>query len=82
MQHLSNPWLQSIDGGFTLELNHYQRGTPYSAAHFVGEVWITLDSKWRTSTEALREAQALGYRTNLEMKIEGERTSTTRTGYG
>lgn len=65
--------LQSTDEGFILELNYYEPGSPYSTAYVARESLDHMGFKVEDLDKALREAEAMGYRTKLEMKIEGGR---------
>ncbi|MGA2626764.1 MAG: VOC family protein [Candidatus Bathyarchaeia archaeon] len=65
--------LQSTDDGFTLELNHYESDSQYFTGYVAGEGLDHLGFKVDNLDKALREADALGYRTKLEMKIEDGR---------
>ncbi|MBS7633654.1 VOC family protein [Candidatus Bathyarchaeota archaeon] len=65
--------LQSEDGGFVLELNHYEEDSPYNTKYLVGEGLDHLAFKVENLDRALAEAQEAGYRTLLEMKADGGR---------
>ena len=65
--------LQSTDDGFTLELNYYEHDSPYSTAYVAGEGLDHMGFKVQDLDKALREAEAIGYHTKLEMTIEGGR---------
>ena len=65
--------LQSQEDGFTLELNYYESDSPYSIDYVPGEGLDHLGFKVDDLDKALREADAMGYRTTLEMKAEGGR---------
>ena len=65
--------LQSQEDGFTLELNYYESDSPYSIDYVLGEGLDHLGFKVDDLDKALREADAMGYRTTLEMKVEGGR---------
>jgi len=65
--------LQTTEDGFTLELNYYEQNSPYSAGYIVGEGLDHIGFKVDDLDKALREAEAMGYRTKLDMKIEGGR---------
>lgn len=65
--------LQSEKGGFILELNYYEKGSPYAAKYTVGEELDHLAFKVEGLNEALEEAQSAGYNTVLEMKADGSR---------
>ena len=65
--------LQSKDGGFQLELNHYDTDSPHNTPYLVGEGLDHLAFKVDNLDEALRTAESLGYRTKLDMKTESAR---------
>jgi catechol 2,3-dioxygenase-like lactoylglutathione lyase family enzyme len=65
--------LQSKEGGFQLELNHYDADSPYNTPYTVGESLDHLAFKVSNLDEALRTANELGHRTKLEMKTENSR---------
>jgi lactoylglutathione lyase len=65
--------LQSRDGGFQLELNHYDSDSPHNVAYSVGEGLDHLAFKVDSLDDALRQAERLGYRTKLELKTESSR---------
>ncbi len=65
--------LQSEENGFTLELNYYQSESAYATEYVPGEGLDHLGFKVDDLDKALREADALGYRTKLEMQVEGGR---------
>jgi lactoylglutathione lyase len=63
--------LQSEKDGFVLELNHYEKGSPYNTKYSVGEGLDHLAFKVDNLDKALKEAKKAGYRTILEMKADG-----------
>ena len=65
--------LQSKDGGFQLELNHYNPDSPHNMPYLVGEGLDHLAFKVDNLDEALCAADGLGYRTKLDMKTENSR---------
>jgi len=65
--------LQSEEGGFQLELNHYDDESPYNTAYDVGEGLDHLAFKVDNLDEALCAADRLGYPTKLNMKTENSR---------
>jgi len=68
-----NVSLQSEEGGFILELNHYEKNSPYNTKYTVGESLDHLAFKVDNLDKALKEAQSAGHRTVLEMKANGSR---------
>lgn len=65
--------LQSKDGGFQLELNHYDPDSPHNTLYLVGEGLDHLAFKVDNLDDALRTADRLGYRMKLDMKTENSR---------
>jgi lactoylglutathione lyase len=63
--------LQSEKDGFVLELNYYEKGSPYNTKYSVGEGLDHLAFKVDNLDKALKEAKKAGYRTILEMKADG-----------
>ncbi|HKZ94242.1 MAG TPA: VOC family protein [Candidatus Bathyarchaeia archaeon] len=63
----------SQEGGFVLEINHYEKGSPYNAKYTVGEGLDHLAFGVDDLDKALKEAKSAGYPTVLEMKVEGGR---------
>lgn len=61
-------YLESEKGGFNLELNYYEKGSPYNTEYVVGEGLDHLAFKVDDLNNALKEAQLSGYRTILEVK--------------
>jgi lactoylglutathione lyase len=65
--------LQSEDGGFTLELNHYEKDSPFNTKYTVGEGLDHLAFKVDDLDKALNEARKAGYRVILEIKAKDGR---------
>ena len=65
--------LVSEEGGFLLELNYYEKDSPYDTKYAVGEGLDHLAFKVEDLDRALEEARKAGYRTVLEMKADGGR---------
>lgn len=65
--------LQSEKDGFVLELNYYEKDSPYNTKYVVGEGLDHLAFKVENLDEALKEAKKAGHRTILEMKADGGR---------
>jgi lactoylglutathione lyase len=65
--------LESEKGGFNLELNYYEKGSPYNTKYMVGEGLDHLAFKVDDLDKALEEARTAGHRTVLEMKANGNR---------
>jgi lactoylglutathione lyase len=65
--------LQSEKDGFLLELNFYEKSSPYNAEYAVGEGLDHLAFKVDDLNKALEEARRAGHRTILEMKADGSR---------
>lgn len=65
--------LVSVDGGFTLELNAYDKGTEYDADYIVGEGLDHLAFQTENLEKFLAEAAAQGYPIAAEMKTESSR---------
>jgi len=65
--------LESEEGGFVLELNYYERESPYCAEYVVGEGLDHLAFKVDDLDKALDEARSSGYRTVLQIKANGGR---------
>ena len=65
--------LQSEDGGFILELNYYEKDSPFNTKYTVGEGLDHLAFKVDNLDKALEEARKAGYRVILEMKANGGR---------
>lgn len=65
--------LQSEKDGFILELNYYEKDSPYNTKYIVGEGLDHLAFKVDDLDKALEEARLAGYRTILEMKADSNR---------
>jgi len=65
--------LESEKGGFNLELNYYEKNSPYNTKYVVGEGLDHLAFKVDNLDDALKEAKQAGYRTALEIKSDGSR---------
>ena len=65
--------LQSEKDGFILELNYYEKDSPYNTKYIVGEGLDHLAFKVDDLDKALEEARLAGYRTILEMKADSSR---------
>jgi lactoylglutathione lyase len=65
--------LQSEKDGFILELNYYEKNSPYNTKYAVGEGLDHLAFKVDDLDQALEEARKTGHRTILEMKANGGR---------
>jgi len=65
--------LKTEEGGFTLELNFYEKDSPFSTKYTVGEALDHLAFKVDNLDKALEEARKAGYRVISEMKAEGWR---------
>jgi lactoylglutathione lyase len=65
--------LESEKGGFNLELNYYEKDSPYNTKYIVGEGLDHLAFKVDNLDNALKEAKKAGYRTILEIKADGSR---------
>jgi lactoylglutathione lyase len=65
--------LASEEGGFILELNHYEKDSPYNTEYVIGEGLDHLAFKIENLDKALKEAQSAGHRTILEIKANGGR---------
>ena len=62
--------LQSEKDGFMLELNYYERESPYNTEYIAGEGLDHLAFKVENLDKALEEAKKAGYRTKLRLKTE------------
>jgi lactoylglutathione lyase len=60
--------LQGEEGGFVLELNHYEKDSPHNTKYTVGEGLDHLAFKVDDLDKALEEANRAGYKTLLQMK--------------
>lgn len=65
--------LESSDGKLTLELNHYDKDSPYYMKYVVGEGLDHLAFAVKDLDAALREAKKLGYPTVKQVKTEKSR---------
>jgi lactoylglutathione lyase len=65
--------LQSEDGGFILELNHYDKDSPYNTRYVVGEGLDHLAFKVDNLDKALEQTRKAGHRTILDVKTDGSR---------
>lgn len=65
--------LKSEKDGFILELNYYEKGSPFDVKYQVGEGLDHLAFKVDNLDKALEEAKKLGHRTVLEMNTDGGR---------
>lgn len=63
--------LQTEKDGFTLELNYYEKDSPYNTKYVVGEGLDHLAFKVDDLGKALEEAKKAGHRTILQMKADG-----------
>ena len=68
--------LVSEEGGFVLELNHYEKGSPYATNYAVGEALDHLCFKVEDLDKALAEAKKAGHPVVLDIK-----TGTSRWAY-
>lgn len=65
--------LASEKGGFILELNHYEKGSPYAVEYAAGEGLDHLAFKVDDLDDALEEARSAGHQTILDVKADGSR---------
>lgn len=65
--------LQTEKDGFTLELNYYEKDSPYNTKYVVGEGLDHLAFKVDDLDKALEEAKKAGHPTILQMKADGGR---------
>jgi len=65
--------LQTEKDGFTLELNYYEKDSPYNTKYVVGEGLDHLAFKVDDLDKALEEVKKAGHRTILQMKADGGR---------
>lgn len=63
--------LQSPDGSFTLELNYYEKDSPYNYKYTVGEGLDHLAFRVDDLKKALEEARKAGYPTILRISTDG-----------
>jgi len=68
--------LVSEEGGFVLELNHYEKGSPYATNYAVGEGLDHLAFKVEDLDKALAEAKKAGHPVVLDIK-----SGTSRWAY-
>lgn len=66
-----NAALESEKGGFQLELNHYEKDSPYNVKYSVGEGLDHLAFKVDDLAKALKDAEAAGYKTIKKMETNG-----------
>jgi lactoylglutathione lyase len=65
--------LESEKDGFTLELNYYEKDSPFNTKYVVGEGLDHLAFNVDNLDKALEEAKKAGYKTILEIKADGSR---------
>jgi lactoylglutathione lyase len=65
--------LQTEKGGPVLELNHYEKDSPYNVKYLVGEGLDHLAFKVDDLDKALEEARKAGHRTLLQLEQDGGR---------
>jgi lactoylglutathione lyase len=65
--------LTSQEGGFVLELNYYEKDSPYNTKYVVGEDLDHLAFGVEDLDRVLKEAKAAGRPTILEVKASGSR---------
>jgi lactoylglutathione lyase len=65
--------LESEKDGFVLELNYYEKKSPFCTKYIAGEALDHLAFKVDSLEKALEEAKSAGYKTLLEMKADGSR---------
>ena len=65
--------LQTEEGGFLIELNYYEKDSPFNTKYVPGEGLDHLAFKVDNLDEALAEAKREGHRTILQMKADGGR---------
>ena len=65
--------LESEKDGFSLELNYYEKDSPFNTKYVVGEGLDHLAFNVDNLEKALEEAKKAGYKTVLEMKADGGR---------
>jgi len=63
--------LQTEKDGFLLELNYYEKDSPYNTKYLAGEGLDHLAFKVDDLDKALKEARKAGYRTILQIKSDG-----------
>jgi lactoylglutathione lyase len=62
--------MQTEDGGFILELNYYEKDSPFNTKYTAGEGLDHLAFKVDNLDKALEETRKAGYRVILEMKAK------------
>jgi methylmalonyl-CoA/ethylmalonyl-CoA epimerase len=65
--------LESEEDSFVLELDYYEKDSPFNTKYVVGEGLDHLAFKVDNLEKALEEAKNAGHRTILEMKADGSR---------
>jgi len=65
--------LESEKDGFSLELNFYEKDSPFNTKYVVGEGLDHLAFNVDNLDEALEEARKAGYKIILEMRADGGR---------
>lgn len=65
--------LQTEKGGPVLELNHYEKDSPYNVKYLVGEGLDHLAFKVDDLDKALEEARKAGHKTLLQFEQDGGR---------
>jgi lactoylglutathione lyase len=65
--------LKSEKDGFLLELNYYEKDSPYNTKYVAGEGLDHLAFKVDNLDKALKEAELAGHKTILEMNADGGR---------
>ena len=65
--------MQSEEGGFILELNYYEKDSPYNTPYSAGEGLDHLAFKVDNLDKALEEARKAGHRAILAMKANESR---------
>ncbi len=65
--------LQSEKDGFILELNHYEKASPFNIEYVAGEGLDHLAFRVDNLDKALEEARLAGHKTILEMEADGSR---------
>jgi len=65
--------LESEEGGFGLELNYYEKDSPYYTEYIAGEGLDHLAFKVDDLDKALEEAKSSGHDLILEMRVDGSR---------
>jgi methylmalonyl-CoA/ethylmalonyl-CoA epimerase len=66
-----NAALESKEKGFILELNCYEKNSPFNTKYIAGEGLDHLGFKVDNLDKALEEAEKAGYRTLLQIKSDG-----------